>query len=113
MQAMGAITPAMTAGMAFLLLGTLELPLTYATLIPVMMGIVLSAGFEPSFHGFGFMASMGASGARAFKAVLQVIETLSSLLVFDVKPYPIPCPRSLSCAVCHVTRVHNVNGFLQ
>lgn len=69
---MGAITPAMTAGMAFLLLGTTEQPLTYATLVPVMLGIIISAGFEPSFHGFGFLASMGASSARAFKAVLQV-----------------------------------------
>ncbi|EIE27219.1 TPT-domain-containing protein [Coccomyxa subellipsoidea C-169] len=72
-QAMGAVTPAMTALAAFMLLGTMEQPLTYATLIPVMVGIVLAAGFEPALNGIGFLACFGASGARALKAVLQGI----------------------------------------
>lgn len=72
MQAMGAVTPAMTALATFLLLGTMEQPLTYATLIPVMVGIVLAAGFEPALNIIGFLACFGASGARALKAVLQV-----------------------------------------
>jgi hypothetical protein len=72
----------MTAAMAFLLVGTREYWITYSTLIPVMTGIILSAGFEPSFHLVGFSAAMGASGARAFKAVLQV-------------------PRCMTCASAH------------
>ncbi|KAK9907658.1 hypothetical protein WJX75_007760 [Coccomyxa subellipsoidea] len=72
-QAMGAVTPAMTALATFLLLGTMEQPLTYATLIPVMVGIVLAAGFEPALNVIGFLACFGASGARALKAVLQGI----------------------------------------
>lgn len=75
MQAMGAVTPAMTAFAAFALLGTTERPLTYGTLIPIMVGIMLAAGFEPSFHAVGFLACFGASAARALKAVLQVIAT--------------------------------------
>jgi drug/metabolite transporter (DMT)-like permease len=68
---MGAITPAMTAAMAWVLLGTVEKRATLATLVPVMGGIVLAAGFEPSYTAFGFGASMGAAAARALKAVLQ------------------------------------------
>ena len=72
MQAIGATTPAATAVMALALLGTVEKAVTYISLIPVMAGIVLATGFEPSFNSFGFLAAMGACCARAFKAVLQV-----------------------------------------
>lgn len=78
MQAMGAMTPALTAFAAFLVLGTIEQPLTYATLIPIMVGIVMAAGYEPALSPFGFMACFGASVARALKAVLQVIAKLPS-----------------------------------
>ena len=71
-QAIGAMTPAATALIALVLLGKVEKALTYFTLIPVMAGIVLATGFEPSFHSLGFFAAIGACGARAFKAVLQV-----------------------------------------
>ena len=66
------MTPAATALIALVLLGKVEKALTYVTLIPVMAGIVLATGFEPSFHSLGFFAAIGACGARAFKAVLQV-----------------------------------------
>lgn len=75
MQAIGAMTPAATALMALALLGIVEKGITYVTLIPVMAGIVLATGSEPSFHSLGFLAAMGACGARAFKAVLQVDKT--------------------------------------
>ena len=71
-QAIGAMTPAATAFMALALLGTVEKAVTYMTLVPVMAGIILATGFEPSFNSFGFLAAVGACGARAFKAVLQV-----------------------------------------
>ncbi|CAL8462871.1 g2405 [Coccomyxa elongata] len=70
-QAMGAMTPALTAFAAFLVLGTIEEPLTYAMLIPIMVGIVMAAGCESALNTFGFMACFGASVARALKAVLQ------------------------------------------
>lgn len=76
MQAMGAMTPALTAFAAFFVLGTVEQPQTYATLIPIMVGIVMAAGYEPALSTFGFMACLGASVARALKAVLQVIAKL-------------------------------------
>ena len=72
LQAIGATTPAATAVMALALLGTVEKAVTYISLIPVMAGIVLATGFEPSFNSLGFFAAMGACCARAFKAVLQV-----------------------------------------
>ena len=72
LQAIGATTPAATAVMALALLGTVEKAITYISLIPVMAGIVVATGFEPSFNSFGFLAAMGACCARAFKAVLQV-----------------------------------------
>jgi drug/metabolite transporter (DMT)-like permease len=68
---MGAITPAMTAAFAFALLGTVETWATLGTLVPVMAGIVLAAGFEPSYSAVGLAACMGAAAARALKAVLQ------------------------------------------
>lgn len=58
--------------MALALLRTVEKAVTYMTLVPIMAGIILATGFEPLFHSFGFLAAVGACGARAFKAVLQV-----------------------------------------
>lgn len=66
------MTPAMTAGMAFLLLGTVERGTTLLTLVPVMAGIMLATGYEPSYNAVGFAASIAAAAARALKAVLQV-----------------------------------------
>ena len=71
-QAIGATTPAATALFALALLRTAERAVTYVTLLPIMAGIVLATGFEPSFHTLGFLTAVGACGARAFKAVLQV-----------------------------------------
>ena len=66
--------------MALALLGTVEKAVTYISLIPVMAGIVLATGFEPSFNSFGFLAAVGACCARAFKAVLQVLQCASCFL---------------------------------
>ena len=96
-QAMGAITPAMTAAVAFALLGAVETWATLATLVPVMAGIVLAAGFEPSYNAFGLAACMGAAAARALKAVLQVRALMG-----------LPLP--LSCR-CHRLLKHARSGI--
>ncbi len=71
-QAIGATTPAATALFALALLRTAERGVTYVTLLPIMAGIVLATGFEPSFNSIGFLTAVSATCARAFKAVLQV-----------------------------------------
>ena len=73
LQVIGATTPAATAILAFVLLGSVEKWATYAALIPVMLGIVVATGYEPSFHFIGFMAAAGGCVARAFKTVMQVV----------------------------------------
>ena len=71
-QAVGATTPAFTALLALLLLRRRESHATYAALVPVVAGIVVATGAEPSFNAAGFSAALGATAARALKAVVQV-----------------------------------------
>lgn len=71
-QVIGACTPVFTAILSFLVQGNQESPWTYAALVPVVVGIMVAAGFEPSFHMLGFTVCMAATGLRAFKSVLQV-----------------------------------------
>ena len=80
--------------MALALLGTVEKAITYISLIPVMAGIVLATGFEPSFNSFGFLAAMGACCARAFKAVLQVS---SAVIVCNKQTR---CPHGIASLLC-------------
>ncbi|XP_027163555.1 probable sugar phosphate/phosphate translocator At3g11320 [Coffea eugenioides] len=72
-QAIGATTPFFTAVFAYLMTFKREAWLTYVTLIPVVTGVVIASGGEPSFHLFGFIMCVGATGARALKSVLQGI----------------------------------------
>ncbi|OVA12932.1 Triose-phosphate transporter domain [Macleaya cordata] len=44
---------------------------TYAALVPVVAGVVIASGGEPSFHLYGFIMCISATAARAFKSVLQ------------------------------------------
>ncbi|KAL0337942.1 UNVERIFIED_CONTAM: udp-uronic acid transporter 1 [Sesamum calycinum] len=44
---------------------------TYACLVPVVAGVVIASGGEPSFHLYGFIMCVSATAARAFKSVLQ------------------------------------------
>ncbi|WJX43069.1 GDP-mannose transporter gonst3 [Trifolium repens] len=46
---------------------------TYATLLPVVAGVIIATGGEPSFHLFGFIICVSSTAARAFKSVLQSI----------------------------------------
>ncbi|KAL5580844.1 hypothetical protein UlMin_013286 [Ulmus minor] len=72
-QAVGATTPFFTAVFAYLMTLKREGWLTYVTLIPVVTGVIIASGGEPSFHLFGFMMCVGATAARALKSVLQGI----------------------------------------
>ncbi|KAK6935771.1 Sugar phosphate transporter domain [Dillenia turbinata] len=72
-QAIGATTPFFTAVFAYLMTRKREAWLTYVTLIPVVTGVIIASGGEPSFHLFGFIMCIGATAARALKTVLQGI----------------------------------------
>jgi drug/metabolite transporter (DMT)-like permease len=72
-QAISATTPAFTAVLTFFLQGKVESMLTYATLVPVVGGIVLASRFEPSFHLLGFTSCLLGTAIRALKSVLQVL----------------------------------------
>uniref|UniRef100_A0A7N0TT26 Sugar phosphate transporter domain-containing protein n=1 Tax=Kalanchoe fedtschenkoi TaxID=63787 RepID=A0A7N0TT26_KALFE len=72
-QAIGATTPFFTAVFAYLITFKREAWLTYFTLLPVVTGVVIASGGEPSFHLFGFLMCVGATAARALKSVLQGI----------------------------------------
>ncbi|MED6193084.1 hypothetical protein PIB30_015737 [Stylosanthes scabra] len=72
-QAVGATTPFFTAVFAYLMTFKREAWLTYVTLIPVVTGVVIASGGEPSFHLFGFIICVAATAARALKSVLQGI----------------------------------------
>ncbi|KAF8402720.1 hypothetical protein HHK36_010809 [Tetracentron sinense] len=72
-QAIGATTPFFTAVFAYIMTVKREAWLTYVTLIPVVTGVVIASGGEPSFHLFGFIICVAATAARALKSVLQGI----------------------------------------
>ncbi|XP_009358832.2 probable sugar phosphate/phosphate translocator At3g11320 [Pyrus x bretschneideri] len=72
-QAVSSTTPFFTAVFAFLIIKKREAWLTYAALIPVVAGVIVASGGEPSFQFFGFIMCITATSARAFKSVLQQI----------------------------------------
>ncbi|KAI4348668.1 hypothetical protein L6164_009365 [Bauhinia variegata] len=72
-QAVGATTPFFTALFAYMATLKREAWVTYAALVPVVAGVVIASGGEPSFHFFGFIMCLSATAARAFKSVLQGI----------------------------------------
>ncbi|KAF5204082.1 Udp-uronic acid transporter [Thalictrum thalictroides] len=72
-QAVGATTPFFTALFAFMITLKREAWVTYAALVPVVAGVVIASGGEPSFNLFGFIMCISATAARAFKSVLQGI----------------------------------------
>ncbi|CAI0443472.1 unnamed protein product [Linum tenue] len=72
-QAVGATTPFFTAVFAYVMTFKRETWLTYLTLVPVVTGVIIATGGEPSFHLFGFIMCIAATAARALKSVLQGI----------------------------------------
>lgn len=72
-QAVGATTPFFTAVFAYFMAMKRESWITYLTLVPVVVGVMIASGGEPSFHLFGFIMCISATAARALKSVLQGI----------------------------------------
>ncbi|XP_077253151.1 UDP-URONIC ACID TRANSPORTER 1-like [Tasmannia lanceolata] len=72
-QAVGATTPFFTALFAYFMTFKREMWGTYAALVPVVAGVIIASGGEPSFHLYGFIMCISATAARAFKSVLQGI----------------------------------------
>eukprot|EP00271_Cylindrocystis_brebissonii_P001132 TRINITY_DN11423_c0_g1_i1.p1 TRINITY_DN11423_c0_g1~~TRINITY_DN11423_c0_g1_i1.p1 ORF type:complete len:360 (-),score=66.42 TRINITY_DN11423_c0_g1_i1:711-1790(-) len=72
-QAIGATTPFFTAGFSYAMTFQKESWQTYAALVPVVAGVIIASGSEPSFHLYGFAMCLGATAARALKSVLQGI----------------------------------------
>lgn len=72
-QAIGATTPAFTAALSVLMLSQREPRAVYLSLVPVVVGIVIASGAEPSFEIVGFLACVTATAGRALKSVLQSI----------------------------------------
>ncbi|XP_059646267.1 UDP-URONIC ACID TRANSPORTER 1 [Cornus florida] len=113
-QAVGATTPFFTAMFAYLMTFKREAWVTYAALVPVVVGVVIASGGEPSFHLFGFIMCISATAARAFKSVLQGIllssegEKLNSMnLMLYMSPVAIlvllPATFIMEPNVLHVT----------
>lgn len=71
-QAIGSTTPAFTAFFSIIMTRKYETRPVYLALVPVVLGICIASGFEPSFHAVGFACCLLATAARAFKSVLQV-----------------------------------------
>lgn len=72
-QAIGATTPVFTAVLAVVMMRKYEAPIVYFALLPVVVGIVIATGAEPSFNMVGFTAVIIATAMRALKSVLQGI----------------------------------------
>ncbi|KAG2451423.1 hypothetical protein HYH02_004022 [Chlamydomonas schloesseri] len=70
-QAIGSTTPFFTAILAFTMQGQREVPLTYASLIPIMLGVIVASGGEPAFNLIGFTCCLAATALRALKSVVQ------------------------------------------
>ncbi len=62
-QAIGATTPFFTAVFAYVMTFRREAWLVYATLIPVVTGVVIASGGEPNFHLYGFIMCIMATAA--------------------------------------------------
>ena len=69
-QAISSTTPFFTAAFAFVILSKRESFLVYCSLVPVVLGVVIASGFEPSFDMYGFIACVCSTAARALKSVM-------------------------------------------
>ena len=63
------------------MMGQRETRGVYLSLVPVMAGLVVATGAEPSFNLLGFVATVAATALRGLKTVLQVCGMLSPLLL--------------------------------
>ncbi|KAL0401253.1 UNVERIFIED_CONTAM: putative sugar phosphate/phosphate translocator [Sesamum latifolium] len=104
-QAIGATTPFFTAVFAYLMTLKMESWLTYVTLIPVVAGVIIASGGEPSFHLFGFIMCLGATAARALKSVVQGI--LLSSEEYDSYVLSTIIPLRLKALICCIITSRN------
>jgi drug/metabolite transporter (DMT)-like permease len=114
-QAIGATTPLFTAILGFLMKGTRESFGTYLALVPVVMGIVIATGFEPSFHLVGFIVCVSATALRGFKTVFQVptshIQATRQFRMFRASS--LTCGVSETCCgTCNATQPSCLQGIL-
>ncbi|MEW5308111.1 MAG: hypothetical protein WDW38_000095 [Sanguina aurantia] len=72
-QAIGAATVLFTAILSFIFQGARESHLTYAALIPIVAGVVITSGGEPEFHLLGFLLCLASTAGSAAKSVVQSI----------------------------------------
>jgi hypothetical protein len=84
-----ATTPAFVAALALLMLKQRESRGVCLALVPVIAGLVLATGAEPSFDALGFTAAVAATVLRALKTVLQVGDFAA------LRRPPAPCHRLL------------------
>lgn len=70
-QALGSLTPAITAAFAGIILHQRESALTYATLIPIIGGVLVSSKFEPQYSAIGCAMAVVSTSTRSLKSVLQ------------------------------------------
>ena len=67
------------AALALLMLQQRESRGVYLALVPVVAGLMLATGAEPSFDALGFAAAVAATVLRALKTVLQVRPDLDAV----------------------------------
>jgi len=72
-QAIGSTTPAFTALLTIIIIGRYERMVTYVTLVPVIVGILIASKGEPGFDMLGFLLSVTATAARGTKSVMQQV----------------------------------------
>ena len=70
-QALGSLTPAITAVFAGIILHERESVLTYATLVPIIGGVLVSSKFEPQYSAIGCAMAVVSTSTRSLKSVLQ------------------------------------------
>ena len=58
--------------LGWLVYGHTETHRVCLALVPVVLGIVITSGFEPSFHIIGLLFLLSSTAARAYKSLLQV-----------------------------------------
>ena len=111
LQAIGATTPAWTAILAWCILGIRETMMTYSALLPLMIGVVINTGFEPSFNLIGFTACAIATCARALKSVMQVSNRLGGARCLPIASFvTLPGMHSLHWPELHACNMDHLLG---
>lgn len=84
----GATTPIFTAILALIIARRIEKVRTYMSLVPIVVGIMMSVKGEANLHYMGAIYCVVATALRAFKVVLQ------GILLTDVRNPCLPLQSS-------------------